>query len=119
MNIPNNKDNFFNSLIIKFNQNFVQSLPNNFGTTPLHWTATIGYENITELLIKNKADVNYVDAYGKTALDLSVMYNNAGVADILIKNGGKTHLVDSRGRRALNFAINFGYLISFFKLNSP
>lgn len=43
--------------------NFIYSLPNNFGTTPLHWTSSKGYEQLAELLLKNKADVNYVDAY--------------------------------------------------------
>lgn len=77
----------------------------------MHWCASKGYEQIAELLIKNKADVNYVDAYGKTPLDLTAMHDNEGVAEILIKNGGKTHIVDKRGRRALNFAVDYGIFL--------
>lgn len=52
------------------------SLPNNFGTTPLHWAASKGFKSIAELLIKNGANINYVDAYGKTPLDLTAMHGN-------------------------------------------
>ena len=87
------KGNLTNMLIswaaLIFHSYYVCSLPNNFGTTALHWCASKGHEKIAELLIKNKADVNYVDAYGKTPLDLTAMHDNEDVAAILIKNGGK------------------------------
>lgn len=94
------------------------SSPNNFGTTPLHWTASKGYSALAELLLKNNADVNYIDAYGKTPLDLAAMHNNDEVADILIKNKGKTHLIDWRGRRALNFAFNSRNFVILFSIKN-
>ncbi|KAK3720948.1 hypothetical protein RRG08_047514 [Elysia crispata] len=51
------------------------------GTTPLHLAAELGFVDIADFLLNKDADVNADDAYGNSALILSL--NRAGSSDIL------------------------------------
>jgi len=55
--------------------------------TPLSWAAMKGHKNITELLIKNGADINAKNRDGNTPLHLAVYYNKENVAKFLIPKG--------------------------------
>jgi ankyrin repeat protein len=59
-------------------------------STPLHWAADMGHEEIAEILIAKGADVNAKRDSGETPLDLAIKYNKTETADLLRKHGGKT-----------------------------
>ena len=71
-----------------------------YGITPLHEAAFVGYKEIAELLIAKGGDVNAKDVDGETPLDAAESVNedvppedkaaNKETADLLRKHGGKT-----------------------------
>ena len=64
---------------------------NDYGETPLRWSAWGGRKEIAELLISNGADVNAQGESGRTPLDLATQSKrNRETADVLRKHGGKT-----------------------------
>ena len=60
------------------------------GRIPLHFAALDGLNEIVELLIAKGADVNAIDAAGKTPLDTAIGRKQTETADLLRKHGGKT-----------------------------
>jgi len=60
------------------------------GGTPFHLAAEEGQQQIVELLISKKADINARDNKGKTPLDWAATWGLKEIADLLRKHGGKT-----------------------------
>jgi ankyrin repeat protein len=63
--------------------------------TPLHEAARSGRKVIAKLLINKGADVNAMNKYVKTPLDIAIRYKNPKTADLLRTHGGKSGAVDS------------------------
>ena len=57
------------------------------GLFSLHQAAFSGYEQVTEILVENGADLKITTPEGLTALDAAVCAGNFECAEILIKNG--------------------------------
>ena len=57
------------------------------GYTPLHWAASGGHKEVTEVLIANGADVNAMSRYGETPLDLARSKGHKDLADLLATIG--------------------------------
>ena len=55
--------------------------------TPLHLAAAHGHRDIVHMLLKNKADVNFVNEHGNTALHYACFWNNAAIAEDLLEWG--------------------------------
>jgi len=54
------------------------------GQTPLHESATVGRVVISQLLLKNGAEIDKVNRDGKTALYIALKYGRTQLADLLI-----------------------------------
>ena len=62
------------------------------------------------LLLKNGANVNALNADGKSPIMLASMKGNAKVVRILAEHGANLHIADVRGWTALHYACNVGAL---------
>ncbi|MGZ9675956.1 ankyrin repeat domain-containing protein [Flavobacterium sp. GNP001] len=63
-----------------------------------------GNSAIVEKLIALKANLNEVDAQGKTALIYATFFNKNEIAKMLIKAGANLNIKDSDGKSAQDFA---------------
>ena len=61
----------------------------NYGGTPLHYTAFKGNRELTELFISKNADVNVKDKNGTTPLHLAIKKGYNEIAEFLRKHGAK------------------------------
>lgn len=62
------------------------------GYSALHYAASYGKQDLVELLIKARANVNYKDNHGHTALFLAVSNNYYDIVDFLIKSGADVNI---------------------------
>ena len=61
------------------------------GRTPLHVANLLGgHQEIAELFIAKRADVNAKKDDGRTPLDNAIKYKRPEIADLLRKHGAKT-----------------------------
>ena len=74
-----------------------------FGT-PLMAAAYKNQIQIVKVLLKHKANTNYADANGTTALHYAVINRSAIVVEELLKAGADKKLKDNRGKTALDYA---------------
>ena len=73
---------------------------------------TVELNEIDEVkkLIKEGADVNAVDEYGRTALYLASILGHGEIVKMLIEKGADVNpVVDKNGATALHFASYYGY----------
>ena len=73
--------------------------------TPLHFAASKGHKDITELLITQSANVNAKDKYGWTPLHLAAYYGHKEIAKVLINNGADVNSKRDGGKTPLDSAI--------------
>lgn len=59
---------------------------------------------ITELLIRNGANINFVESRGRTALHWAVVSGHDNTVDALIKNGAAINIKDNDGKTPLDLA---------------
>lgn len=99
------------SELIRMGANVNQKYSN--GATPLMIAAatTMGVEianRRAEILIKNNADLDVVNANGDTALMLAVKYENADLVAILLQYGADVTIKNKLGKTALDIARESG-----------
>ena len=82
----------------------------NFGETPLHWSAREGHLEITQALIEAGADVNTKDNDGDTPLHSSAMNGHLEVARDLIKAGADVNAKTGAGHTPLYMCAQEGHL---------
>ena len=76
--------------------------------TPLMAAVVKGNVGITQLLLKNKADVNSVDSNGTSALIYAAMFRSSELVQLLLSyNADKTH-IDNKGKTAFEYAVFSG-----------
>ena len=75
--------------------------------TPLHRAATAGYAKAVGILLKEGADSNAADSFGRTALFLAAYHGHSEVVDLLCDNMDHAGLnrTDEDRRNALHYAI--------------
>lgn len=73
------------------------------GSTPL-MIASATDKTVTELLVKNGAEINAVNKFGLTALHISILNNRPDCAIYLTEAGANPNIVSFRGLTALNIA---------------
>ncbi|KAH3860805.1 ankyrin repeat domain-containing protein 54-like [Dreissena polymorpha] len=72
--------------------------------TPLHLSASQGYEAIVKVLIDRGADPNKKDFIGNTPLHLATCTCQVPIVTLLLKAGTDLNLVDEYGRSPLTLA---------------
>jgi ankyrin repeat protein len=81
-----------------------------YGATALHWAAKNGHDDVAQLLIDNKADVNVQDVGGATPLIAASIFGHTGIVKMLLANGADVTLRGSDGTTALHAAADKGYV---------
>jgi ankyrin repeat protein len=77
--------------------------------TPLMLAVQKGHTEIVQILIFNRAELDYVDTYGNTALMIASCIGNLEIVEILLKSGANFHLIDEVGDTALLMASKKGF----------
>lgn len=75
------------------------------GFTPLMSAAWYGRVDMMRIMVKNGADLNARDDYGRTALMLAVSQNKAAAVKFLLSKGADKNLRESDGYTALDIGI--------------
>ncbi|EAY10968.1 hypothetical protein TVAG_446700 [Trichomonas vaginalis G3] len=90
-----------------------------YGCTPLHYTAMNNSKEIAEILISNGADINAEDEYGCTSLHYAARDNSKETAEILISNGANINAKNKDGSTPLYIASrrNYKEIVEIFNLN--
>lgn len=87
------------------------------GRTPLHYAASNGFEGVTDLLIKNGADLNAQDKDGNTPLHLGAMEGNKAFVEEVMKLGAKLIIKNKSGQRAADMISDDKPWASWLKQN--
>lgn len=69
--------------------------------TPLHISAQNGHEEVTEILIAGKADLNARNGKGQTALHMAMSYDYYNVVKMLINAGCDENIENDDGFKAI------------------
>jgi hypothetical protein len=67
------------------------------GWTPLHWAAARGHQDMTSLLVDQKANLEYEDLQGWTPIFWAVLKGQASMVNFLLKKGCDASRRDRRG----------------------
>lgn len=70
--------------------------------TPLHLASAHGHREIIHLLLKNKADINFVNEHGNTALHYACFWGYAEIAEDLISYGALVSVANKYGEIPLD-----------------
>jgi len=69
--------------------------------TPLHISAQNGHEELTEILIAGKADINAKNRCGQTALHMAMSYDYYTVVKMLVNAGADEQIINDDGFSAI------------------
>ncbi|XP_063436096.1 poly [ADP-ribose] polymerase tankyrase-2-like [Mytilus trossulus] len=86
------KFNVYKSQVIT---TFCLTHPTSHGKTPLHDAAIQGNIKLTDLLIRNNADMKATDNMGRTPLHDAAMKGNTKLTDLLIRNNAEVNATDN------------------------
>ena len=100
--------NTVNSLL-KSDPSLVFSKGGVYNGTPLCWAAQEGHQEIAELLLRDKADVNAKDDNGWTPLHDAAMYGHKNIIKLLLDNGADVNVKDDVGETPLHYASAGGF----------
>jgi integrin-linked kinase len=70
--------------------------------TPLHLGAAHGHLDIVRVLLKNKADINFVNEHGNTALHYACFWGYTGIAEELVSHGALVSVANKYGEIPLD-----------------
>lgn len=86
-----------------------ENLPKTDESFPaLHYAVLREYIDAAKLLVKNGANVNVVEKYGKSPLHLAIYCENMEMIDVLLEKGADINHANGHGAIPLNYAINGG-----------
>ena len=74
--------------------------------SPLQEAACSGHLSTIQYLLNRKANINYQDNEGCTALHYAIYFNHFHAVDLLIKMNANISLVNSEGKTPLQYAID-------------
>lgn len=95
------EQNDINSLTSLANSGSIKDVKDEFGYSLLHRSITKGFNEISEILIRNGIDVNSQDKNGQTALHYAAFYGNTGILKVLLDNGADFNIADNYGNQPL------------------
>jgi len=87
-------------LLLDRNPNLAFS-KNRDGSTALHYAASYGYLEITELLLAKNSDVNAKNSEGVTPLHYAASFGRKDIAELLLSNKANVNIGDGIGRTPL------------------
>ena len=79
-----------------------------YGETPLHQAALWGHQDVAELLLAIKAEVNAKDNEGQTPLHWAAFGGDKAVAELLLASKAEVNAKDNHGKTALHWAASGG-----------
>eukprot|EP01031_Cornospumella_fuschlensis_P027999 gene27999-33812_t len=83
--------------VLLTSQEAIDCVDTNNGNRPIHIAAQNGHDNLVELLIRKKCEVNATNMKGNTALHMAIGYDYYDTAQMLIKAGGDLEAVNEMG----------------------
>lgn len=75
-----------------------------FHRTPIHFAVVAGALEVVEILLKNKANPNYIDKDGQTPLHDAVVMNNYDMIKLLIRGNANLNSINYDGLTPLEVA---------------
>jgi ankyrin repeat protein len=78
--------------------------------TPLHFAASRGLVEFSQILLQHKADQNAQDSRGRTPLHLASGRGRINVARLLLERGVDVNAQDNKRSTALHLAADYGYI---------
>ncbi|MFA6227576.1 MAG: ankyrin repeat domain-containing protein [Patescibacteria group bacterium] len=87
-----------------------QPTGSSFWNTPLMIAAWIGYEKITELLLRYGAAINCSDRHNSTALIYAAGQGHKKIVEQLLEAGADPEIINSRGWSAIHYAVAKAYI---------
>src|SRR5215831_4443577 len=84
------------------------NVPENDGTTALHWAVRADDADLVDRLIRAGANVKAANRYGITPLYLACVNGNAAIVEKLLKAGADANTVSTEGETALMTAAHTG-----------
>jgi ankyrin repeat protein len=78
------------------------------GSTPLHYSATLGHEAVTKQLFAGRCQVDIQDTNGDTTLHLAANRGHGAVTKLLISAGCNVNLTEKHGATPLHVVAAFG-----------
>lgn len=79
------------------------NMPNSTGTRPLDLAASLGFNEIMQVLLANGSEQSLVNHKGRTALHMAVFAGNDVGVKILLDAGASPLTVDHEGRSVMHF----------------
>ncbi len=95
-------------LTLKNHPDFISRKDNAMGDTPLHLAARNGHEDIVQLLLTSKADVNAKDDWQQTPLHFAAAYGHMAVVELLLANGAEVNAKNADNKTPLQCAVKNG-----------
>ncbi|GFT56280.1 hypothetical protein NPIL_467881, partial [Nephila pilipes] len=74
--------------------------------TPLHYACWKGYQDIVNILLKNKADPNAIGKDGSSPLHYAAKFNHFAIVKLLLLHGGIYNASSNNQKSPLNFTSN-------------
>ena len=94
--------------LLKDHPDLVSSKGGN-GETPLHVAAAKGFDDVAQLLLAQKANVNAQDNEGRTPLHLAAQGGHKDVLELLLASKAEVNAKDNKGWTPLHFAASRGH----------
>ncbi len=79
------------------------------GETPLHVAAAKGFDDVAQLLLAQKANVNAQDDNGRTPLHLAAQGGHKDVLELLLASKAEVNAKDNKGWTPLHLAASRGH----------
>ncbi len=95
--------------LLKDNSGLVDSKDDSRCATPLNLAASLGYKDVAELLLANKAKVNATNINGWTPLHYAARQGHKQVAELLLANKAEVNAVSVIGYTPLHLAAYEGH----------
>ncbi|KAJ6161244.1 hypothetical protein N7470_004640 [Penicillium chermesinum] len=87
----------------------INDCENDFGVTPLHCAVNQGHEEMIELLLDHKANINAACKHGNTALHMAAEQGYRKIIRTLLHRRANSRTVNKQGNTALQLAVGTTY----------